>query len=534
MSAPQSQRIPQGLEALGLRPAKTVHANLSAAALVEEAIRRGEGVIAEEGPLSVRTGQYTGRSPEDRFIVREPASETLVAWGAVNRAFDPKAFAALKARVLEHLGRRELFTQDCFVGADPAYRLPIRVVTEYAWQSLFAQHMFIRPKREELAGHAPQFTVLAAPDFKAEPARDGTRSEVFVILSLAERLVLIGGTRYAGEIKKSIFSVMNTLLPQRGVLSMHASANVGPAGDVAVFFGLSGTGKTTLSADPTRTLIGDDEHGWSDQGVFNLEGGCYAKVIRLSAKAEPEIHATTRRFATVLENVPCDPETRRLDLDDDSVTENTRAAYPLHFIPNASATGAAGHPRHLIMLTADAFGVMPPVARLTSAQAMYHFLSGYTAKVAGTERGVTEPKATFSACFGAPFMTLPPATYAKLLGEKIARHQAKAWLVNTGWTGGPYGTGHRMSIAHTRAILRAILEGKLDAAETVADPVFGFGIPRACPGVPNDILTPRLTWKDPAAYDAKAKDLAARFAANFKAFAAQAAPEVLAAGPKAG
>ncbi len=531
MSTPQPQKS-IGLEALGIRSPKSVQRNLSVPSLVEEALRRGEAQLAADGPLVARTGQYTGRSPEDRFVVKEPSSEAWIGWGKANRPFDAATFDRLKERVLSHLQGRDLFVQDAFAGADGAFRVPIRVVTEYAWQALFARHMFLRPTAEELARHVPQFTVLAAPTFQADPKRDGTHSEAFILVNFAQRLVLIGGTRYAGEIKKSIFSVMNALLPRQGVLSMHASANVGPQGDTAVFFGLSGTGKTTLSADPARTLIGDDEHAWSDRGVFNLEGGCYAKMIRLSAQAEPEIHAVTRRFGTVLENVVCDPETRKLDLDDASLTENTRGAYPLDFIPNASPTGAAGHPRHIIFLTADAFGVMPPVARLTPEQAMYHFLSGYTAKVAGTERGVTEPKATFSACFGAPFMTLPPAAYATLLGEKISKHGVKAWLVNTGWTGGPYGEGKRMSIAHTRAILTAILEGKLEGAASDPDPVFGFGIPRQCPGVPAEILTPRKTWKDAAAYDAKAKHLAGLFSENFKAFAAQAGPVISAAGPR--
>ncbi len=531
MNAPQPQKSLL-LDALGIRNPKSVLRNLSVPSLVEESVRRGEAMLAEGGPLVSRTGQYTGRSPEDRFVVKEPSSEGWIGWGKANRPFDAAAFDRLKERVLQHLQGRDLFVQDAFSGADPSYRLPIRVVSEYAWHALFARHMFLRPTAEELAGHEPRFTVLAAPTFQADPRRDGTHSEAFVLLNFAQRLVLIGGTRYAGEIKKSVFSVMNALLPRQGVLSMHASANVGSKGDAAVFFGLSGTGKTTLSADPARTLIGDDEHGWSDTGVFNLEGGCYAKMIRLSAQAEPEIHATTRRFGTVLENVACDPQTRKLDLDDASLTENTRGAYPLDFIPNASATGTAGHPANLIFLTADAFGVMPPVARLTAEQAMYHFLSGYTAKVAGTERGVTEPKATFSACFGAPFMTLPPAVYANLLGEKIAKHGVKAWLVNTGWTGGAYGEGRRMSIAHTRAILTAILEGKLEGVASDPDPVFGFAIPRACPGVPSEVLTPRKTWKDGAAYDLKARHLAALFSENFKAFAAEAGAKISAAGPR--
>jgi phosphoenolpyruvate carboxykinase (ATP) len=410
----------------------------------------------------------------------------------------------------------------------------VRVATETAWHSLFARNMFIQARHDELESHRPEFTVLCAPGFHADPAIDGTRSEVFIVLHFGERLILIGGTQYAGEIKKSLFTVMNYLLPQRRVLSMHASANVGRAGDTTVFFGLSGTGKTTLSADPERALIGDDEHGWSDEGVFNFEGGCYAKVIRLSRSAEPEIHATTRRFGTLLENVAYDPETGRLDLDDDSLTENTRAAYPLTHIPNARPNGRGGHPRHIVMLAADAFGVLPPIARLTAPQAMYHFLSGYTAKVAGTEKGVRTPEATFSACFGAPFMALSPVVYADLLGERIARHDVDVWLVNTGWTGGPYGTGTRMKIAHTRAMLNAALRGDLEGVPLEVDPVFGLAVPQACPDVPPDVLNPRETWRDPRAYDEQAQRLAGMFRANFEAFAAGVSSTVAAAGPRRG
>ena len=423
---------------------------------------------------------------------------------------------------------------DAHAGADPAYRLPIRVVTEYAWHNLFAKHMFIAERDPaRLAAHAPEFIVIDAPGCKADPARHGTRSETFIVVNFAKRLVLIGGTTYAGEIKKSIFTVMNYLLPLREVMPMHCSANIGPAGDVALFFGLSGTGKTTLSSDPGRQLIGDDEHGWSDRGVFNFEGGCYAKLIKLSADAEPEIYSTTRRFGTVLENVVMDPASRALDLDSDRLTENTRGAYPLAFIENAVESGQGSHPQNVIMLTADAFGVLPPIARLSPAGAMYHFLSGYTAKVAGTEKGVTEPKATFSTCFGAPFMVWHPNVYARMLGERIARHGARVWLVNTGWTGGGHGIGSRMQIAHTRAMINAALSGALDAVPFRRDPVFNVEVPAGCPGVPETVLAPRATWRDPSAYDAQAAKLAGMFADNFKAFEGSVDAAVRAAGPKA-
>jgi phosphoenolpyruvate carboxykinase (ATP) len=456
-----------------------------------------------------------------------------VAWGKVNRAIDADAFNALERRMLAYLRGKDLFVQDCWAGADPAFRLPIRVVTEKAWHSLFARHLFI-PERDAVrrSHHEPQFTVIDVPSFTADPSVDGTNSEVFILLNFAKQRVLIGGTNYAGEIKKSIFTVMNYLLPLRDVMPMHCSANVGPAGDVALFFGLSGTGKTTLSSDPGRQLIGDDEHGWSSQGVFNFEGGCYAKMIRLSAEAEPQIYSTTRRFGTVLENVTCDAVTRALDLNDDSVTENTRGAYPLAFIDQAVASGQGGHPTNVIMLTADAFGVLPPIARLSPAAAMYHFLSGYTAKVAGTERGVTEPKATFSTCFGAPFMVWDPNVYARLLGERISRHDVRVWLVNTGWTGGPHGVGSRMKIAHTRAMITAALSGALDAVAYDRDPIFNLDVPSTCPGVPPAVLKPRSTWKDQAAYDAQARKLAKMFADNFEHFAATATQDVRDAGPK--
>lgn len=521
-----------GLDRHGISNVNVVYWNLSTPLLYEEALRRREGRLAHLGPLVVRTGQYTGRSPRDKFIVREPSSEQQVWWSDVNQALEPQKFEALRGRLLAYLQDRDLFVQDCFAGADPRYRVPIRVITETAWHSLFARNMFIRATPDELAAHAPEFTVIQAPSFHAVPEVDGTHSEVFIVVHFGEKLILIGGTQYAGEIKKAVFSVMNFLLPQENVLTMHSSANIGQAGEVAVFFGLSGTGKTTLSADASRTLIGDDEHGWSDQGIFNLEGGCYAKVIRLSPKVEPEIHETTRRFGTILENVGLDSATGRLNLDDASLTENTRAAYPVSHIPNARRDGMGGHPSHIIMLTADAFGVLPPIARLTHAQAMYHFLSGYTAKVAGTEKGVAEPQATFSACFGAPFMSLSPSVYAKLLGEKIAAHHVEVWLVNTGWSGGPYGVGQRMAIAQTRAMVRAALTGALAGVSTKLDPIFGVAVPTACPDVPPEVLDPRSTWTDAQAYDAQANKLAAMFAANFQAFAPTVSDDVRAAGPR--
>jgi phosphoenolpyruvate carboxykinase (ATP) len=520
-----------GLERDGLRSDR-VQWNLSAPALYEHAVRRDEALIAAEGPLACRTGQHTGRSPNDKFVVREPSSEAEIAWGKVNRPLDPAQFDLLHRELISSLADKELFVLDCFAGADPKYRLPVRVVNELAWHNLFCRNLFIDdPAAADLA--APQFTIIDAPSFKADPARHGSVSDVMIALNFAKKLVLIAGTSYAGEMKKSIFTVLNYLLPLQNVLSMHCSANIGAAGDVALFFGLSGTGKTTLSSDPDRTLIGDDEHGWSDRGVFNFEGGCYAKTIRLSAEAEPQIYATTRRFGTVLENVVVDPETRRLNLDDDRYTENTRAAYPISFIDNAVASGQGGHPKNVVMLTADAFGVLPPISRLTPAAAMYHFLSGYTAKVAGTEKGVTEPKATFSTCFGAPFLPLAPSRYARMLGEKIEKHSARVWLVNTGWTGGPYGVGQRMKIGHTRAMIRAALSGALDHIRCEKDPVFNLDIPTSCPDVPSEVLNPRHTWADGAAYDGQAAKLAKMFVENFKTFEEGVVAEVLAAGPNA-
>ena len=522
------------LKQLGLGNLGHVHWDLPAPALYEESIRRYEGTLSHLGPLVVRTGQYTGRLPKDKFFVREPSSESKISWGKVNRPIEQQKFESIKERLCAYLQGKDLFIQNCYAGADERYRVPIRIISEHAWPALFARNMFIRElDPEKLARHQPEFTVIHASNFHADPEVDGTRSEAFVLLDFGQKLILIGGTAYAGEIKKSIFTVMNYLLPQRGVMAMHSSANYGKnENDVAIFFGLSGTGKTTLSADPERTLIGDDEHGWSDEGVFNFEGGCYAKVIRLSPEGEPEIYQTTRHFGTVLENVAIDTNTRHVNLDDTSLTENTRAAYPITQIPNMTLSGKGGHPKHIIMLTCDAFGVLPPLARLTPQQAMYYFLSGYTAKVAGTEAGVTEPEATFSACFGAPFMALPPLTYAQLLGERIAKHNVAVWLVNTGWSGGSYGQGQRIKLSFTRSMVKAVLSGAMTDAPMKADPVFGINVPQSCPGVPAEILAPRQTWKDPAAYDQKARQLAGMFESNFKENASDAPSEVRQAGPK--
>lgn len=521
-----------GLENHGIHHTDTIYWTLHTPVLYEHVILRREGRLAHLGPLVVRTGQHTGRSPKDKFIVEEPSSQPFVAWGKVNQPMSEEHFEHLHTRLMAHLQTRELYVQDCFVGADPEYKMPIRVITETAWHSLFARNMFIQATPEELATHVPEFTVIHAPTFRADPETDGTNSDVVIAVHFGRRMILIGGTQYAGEIKKSIFSAMNYLLPFKKVLPMHCSANYGEAGDVAIFFGLSGTGKTTLSTDPNRILIGDDEHGWSDKGVFNMEGGCYAKTIKLSPTAEPDIYEATRKFGTILENVGFDPETGRIDLDDASLTENTRAAYPISHIERATRTGVAGHPTNIIMLTADAFGVLPPVAKLTPEQAMYHFLAGYTAKVAGTEKGVTEPQATFSACFGEPFMVQSPVVYAKLLGEKIAQHKVNVWLVNTGWSGGPYGVGKRMNIAHTRAIISAILDGSLAKVPTRHDDHFNLDVPVECPNVPAGMLDPRTTWSDPVAYDVQAAKLSEMFRENFKRFVDQVPPEIIAAGPQ--
>ena len=491
------------------------------------------GLLAHRGPLVVSTGQYTGRSPNDRYVVREPSSEEHISWGKVNQPFESAHYDALRARLTAYLQGKDLFVQDCYVGADPKYRLPIRVITELAWQSIFARNMFIKePDRNTLAQHKPEFTVIHAPGFHADPKLDGTLTEAFILLNFGRKEVIIGGTGYAGEMKKSVFTVMNYLLPPKGVLSMHCSANYGTdENDVAIFFGLSGTGKTTLSADRERTLIGDDEHGWSDEGIFNFEGGCYAKVIKLSEEGEPEIYATTRRFGTLLENVVIDPETRQIDLNSGALTENTRASYPVTHIPHATATGMGGQPKIVIMLTADAFGVLPPIARLSPDQAKYHFLSGYTAKVAGTERGITEPQATFSACFGAPFMALKPTVYSRMLRDRIEKHKTQVWLINTGWSGGAFGTGERIKLSYTRAMVRAALTGALNNVPMRTDPAFGVLVPETCPDVPPEVLYPRKTWNDTRAYDEQAKKLAGMFVENFKQFADDVAPKVRQAGP---
>jgi phosphoenolpyruvate carboxykinase (ATP) len=511
---------------------KKVHQNLTPAVLYEEVVRRGEALTSEDGPLVIYTGKCTGRSPNDKFFVQEPSSQEDVWWGKANKPFDADKFERLKARILDYFSGKELFVQDCYGGADPAYRFPARIVTDTAWESLFAYNMFRHADPVPSKNFSPEFTVLVASGFEADPEIDGTRSDVVIAIHLGQKLALIAGTRYAGEIKKTVFTVLNYLFPFQGILPMHCAANIGSDGDTALFFGLSGTGKTTLSADPKRRLIGDDEHGWSETGIFNFEGGCYAKVIRLSEKDEPEIFAMTRRFGTILENVVIDFETRKINLDDDTITENSRASYLLSGLANFEPTGMGQHPNHVIFLTADAFGVLPPIARLTPEQAMYHFLSGYTAKVSGTEKGVKEPQATFSTCFGGPFMVHHPMVYARLLGEKIRKHNAQCWLVNTGWTGGPYGTGNRMKIAYTRAMIDALIKGSLNDVPYRVDPVFGIQVPQSCPEVPVDALQPRSTWQDPSAYDEQARKLAKMFIDNFQQYAEEVPQEVLNAGPK--
>ena len=515
-----------GLEEHGITNQNLVYWTSPTSVLYEQVVRRGEGLICHLGALTVKTGHYTGRAANEKFIVDEPTSSKHINWGKVNRPFDPDKFDALYKRMTSYMQGRDLFVQDCFAGASPDHRLPVRIITERAWHSLFARNMFLRATPEELGTHKAQFTVIDLPAFHAQPKTDGTNSEAFIIINFARRMVIIGGTSYAGEIKKAIFTVLNYLLPQKQVMSMHCSANAAENGEVAVFFGLSGTGKTTLSAAPNRFLIGDDEHGWDETGVFNFEGGCYAKVINLSRESEPEIYACTRKFGTILENVAIDTISRRIDLADASVTENTRASYPITHIPNIVPSGTGGHPNHVIMLTCDAFGVLPPIARLTPEQAMYHFLSGYTAKVAGTEAGVTEPQATFSACFGAPFMALRPSLYAELLGKKIAAQNVTCWLVNTGWSGGGPGVGERMRIGHSRALVNAALDGTLNRGSFVQDPAFGLSIPTACPGVPQEILNPRNAWSDKGGYDATAARLVGMFRKNFEQFATSASPEI--------
>jgi phosphoenolpyruvate carboxykinase (ATP) len=517
------------LSAFDLEGFASARYNLEAPELYEIAIARKEGRIAKGGALVVETGQHTGRSAQDKFVVKDALTRDRVWWDN-NKAMDPRKFDVLHADMLAHAKGKDLFVQDLYGGADKANRVQARVITEYAWHSLFIRNLLIRPDREALASFVAELTILDLPSFRAHPERHGCRTETVIACDFSRKIVLIAGTSYAGEMKKSVFTYLNFVLPEKGVMPMHCSANIGGSDDTAVFFGLSGTGKTTLSADPSRTLIGDDEHGWGAQGVFNFEGGCYAKTIRLSAEAEPEIHATTQRFGTVLENVIL-KEDRTPDFDDGRLTENTRCAYPLDFIPNASATGRAAHPRNIIMLTADAFGVLPPIARLTPAQAMYHFLSGYTAKVAGTEKGVTEPQATFSTCFGAPFMPLHPSQYGNLLRDLIARHSVDCWLVNTGWTGGAHGVGRRMPIAATRALLTAALNGSLKQAQFRTDPNFGFAVPVAVPGVDVAILDPRSTWADKPAYDAQARKLVSMFVRNFDKFENHVDPSVRAAAP---
>ncbi|MBS0502884.1 MAG: phosphoenolpyruvate carboxykinase [Proteobacteria bacterium] len=530
-----ADRVPAySLARQGIDTGAELHWNLGTAPLVEHAVRRAEGLLAKDGPFVVATGKHTGRSANDKFIVRDAETENSVWWGKTNKGMTPDHFQALKQDFLAHLKTKpELFVQDLFGGSQPEHRVRVRVINELAWHNLFIRTLLVRPDAADLAGFEPEYTIIDLPSFQADPERHGTRSETVVAVNFSEKLILIGGTAYAGEMKKSVFGLLNYLLPQQGIMPMHCSANIGPEGDTAIFFGLSGTGKTTLSADASRTLIGDDEHGWSDTAVFNFEGGCYAKMIRLSPEAEPEIYATTKRFGTVLENVVIDPVTRELDLDDATLAENSRGAYPIDFIPNASAENMGPVPKNVIMLTADAYGVLPPIAKLTPDQAMYHFLSGYTAKVAGTEIGVTEPSATFSTCFGAPFMPRHPSIYGNLLKERIAKGGVDCWLVNTGWTGGKFGTGSRMPIKATRALLNAALDGSLNNAEFRTDPNFGFKVPVSVPGVDAAILDPRGTWADKAAYDETARKLVQQFIDNFAQFEAHVDEGVRQSAPKA-
>lgn len=507
------------LQHLGLHKVLQAHWNLPPTHLVEHALRRHEGKLTAGGALAVRTGVHTGRSPQDKFIVEDSETKDKVWWGAINKPFDPAAFDRLQARMVDFLEGHDIYVQDLAVGSDPDYRLPIRVITQTAWHSLFADNMFVRPTAEERASQVPAFTVLHVPAFHALPERDGTRSATFVIINFTKRMVLIGGSSYAGEIKKSMFTIMNYLLPDKGVLPMHASANVGADGSSAIFFGLSGTGKTSLSADADRPLIGDDEHGWGPNGIFNIEGGCYAKCINLTRQAEPQLYDASLRFGTVLENVVIDHADRTVDFSDGRYAENTRSCYPIEFVENSIPARMGGNPRHIVMLTADAFGVLPPISRLTTEQAMYHFLSGYTARVAGTEKGVTEPQATFSTCFGAPFLPRPPRVYADLLGKLMEQHKVTCWLVNTGWSGGGYGVGKRMAITLTRQLLHAALSGELDDVDYRTEPFFGLSVPVSAPGIDTSVLDPRTTWPDPANYDAAATDVRGKFDANYKTFA---------------
>jgi len=529
-----SERTPAHLlDAQGIETRASIHWNLGTARLVEHAVSRNEGLLAKDGPLVVKTGKHTGRSAQDRFVVRNSTSEGTVWWGKSNRPMEADAFDRLYEDFLTALKDKEtLFVSDLYGGSQPEHRVNVRVINELAWHNLFIRTLLVRPEAKELPGFLPEYTIIDLPTFRADPERHGCRSETVIAVNLEKKIILIGGTAYAGEMKKSVFGLLNFLLPAKGIMPMHCSANIGPKGDTAIFFGLSGTGKTTLSADPSRTLIGDDEHGWSDNAVFNFEGGCYAKMIRLSAEAEPEIFATTKRFGTVLENVVMDPVTRELDLDDATLAENSRGAYPIDYIPNCSEQNMGPVPKNVVMLTADAFGVLPPIAKLTPDQAMYHFLSGYTAKVAGTEIGVTEPEATFSTCFGAPFMPRHPSVYGNLLKERIAKGHVDCWLVNTGWTGGKYGVGKRMPIKETRALLNAALDGSLKNVEFRKDPNFGFDVPVAVPGVDNSILDPRSTWADKEEYDRTAAKLVDLFVENFAEFADHVEEGVRQAGPK--
>ena len=531
MSNHKHPRSNVGLDYLNLEDNDNAIWNLTPPELYEEAIQNGEAVLTDDYAIRVLTGKYTGRSPSDKFIVDQPSIHDDIDWGEINQPTDEEVFDNLFDKVTDYLQDQKLYVKDCYAGADEKYQLNVRVVSEAAYHGLFAHNMFVRPTEEQLENHEPDFTVLAAPNFKADPEVDGTKTEAFILVNFDKEIILIGGTLYSGEVKKGIFGIMNYLLPKQDVMAMHCSANMSEDGDTAVFFGLSGTGKTTLSSDQSRILIGDDEHGWSEDGVFNIEGGCYAKTINLSEEGEPLIYATTKMPGTILENVVLD-KNRKPDFDDVSLTQNTRCSYPIHYIPNATESGTGNHPSNVIFLTCDAFGVLPPISKLTPEQAMYHFISGYTAKVAGTERGVTEPQATFSACFGAPFMPLHPTVYAELLADKIRKHNSDVWLLNTGWTGGPHGEGHRMELGYTRQMLSEALEGNLDDATFNIDPVFGLAIPESVEGIPNEVLIPKKTWSDEEAYDKKAEKLAGMFAENFKQFESEASEELIKAGPK--